>query len=110
VYVEVHVQIGPFGILFDTRLYQRDKKVRQFTRERNVGQHLHYRSKYALARSMLAELAELLPSGHRVYILFDSWYASAKLIQFCRRQRWRANEVGRHLRRQSQSANREEAH
>ena len=26
--------------------------------------------------------------GHQVYVLFDSWYASAKLIKFCRRQRW----------------------
>ena len=88
VYVEVHVQIGPIGFLFDTRLYQREKKVHQLNRKRAAGQRLHYRSKYSLARSMLAELAELLPQGHRVYVLFDSWYASAKLIKFCRRQRW----------------------
>ena len=37
---------------------------------------------------MLEELAQLLPKGHQVYVLFDSWYASAKLIKFCRRQRW----------------------
>jgi hypothetical protein len=37
---------------------------------------------------MLAELVDLLPAGHPVYVLFDSWYASAKLIKFCRRQRW----------------------
>lgn len=88
VYVEVHVQIGPIGFLFDTRLYQREKKVRQLNREREAGRRRHYRSKYNLARSMLEELAELLPKGHRVYVLFDSWYASAKLIKFCRRQRW----------------------
>jgi len=88
VYVEVHVQIGPIGFLFDTRLYQREKKVRQLNREREVDRRLHYRSKYNLARAMLEELAELLPKGHRVYVLFDSWYASAKLIKFCRRQRW----------------------
>jgi hypothetical protein len=88
VYVEVHVQIGPFGFLFDTRLYQREKKVRKLNREREAEYRLHYRSKYRLARAMLAELAELLPAGHRVYVLFDSWYASAKLIKFCRRQRW----------------------
>lgn len=88
VYVEVHIQIGPIGFLFDTRLYQREKKVHQLNREREAGQRLHYRSKYNLARAMLAELADLLPKGHRVYILFDSWYASAKLIKFCRRQRW----------------------
>ena len=88
VYVEVHVQIGPIGFLFDTRVYQREKKVRQLNRKREAGQRLHYHSKYSLARSMLAELAELLPQGHRVFILFNSWYASAKLIKFCRRQRW----------------------
>ncbi|RPI34672.1 MAG: transposase, partial [Chloroflexota bacterium] len=88
VYVEVHVQIGPIGFLFDTRLYQREKKVRLLNRERESGHRLHYRSKYHLARNMLEELAQLLPQGHRVYVLFDSWYASAKLIKFCRRQRW----------------------
>jgi len=86
VYVEVHVQIGPIGFLFDTRLYQRERKVRRLNRDRDAGQRLHYRSKYNLARSMLEELAELLAKGHRVYVLFDSWYASAKLIKFCRRQ------------------------
>jgi hypothetical protein len=88
VYVEVHIQIGPIGFLFDIRPYQREKKVRQINRERDAGQRLHYRSKYNLARAMLEELANLLPKGHRVYVLFDSWYASAKLIKFCRRQRW----------------------
>lgn len=88
VYVEVHLHFGPIGFLFDTRLYLREKKVRQLNRERAPEQRLHYRSKYALAREMLVELAELLPKGFQVYVLFDSWYASAKLIKFCRRQRW----------------------
>jgi len=88
VYVELHIQIGPLGFLFDTRLYLRQKTVRQLNRQRPVEQHLHYRSKYALAREMLVELSELLPKGYQVYVLFDSWYASAKLIRFCRRQRW----------------------
>ncbi|MEJ2711533.1 MAG: transposase [Anaerolineales bacterium] len=88
VYVEVHIQIGPLGFLFDTRLYLREKKVRQLNRERKSGEHLHYRSKYALAREMLVELSKLLPKGYQVYVLFDSWYASARLIKFCWRQRW----------------------
>lgn len=87
-YVEVHVQIGSLGFLFDTRLYLREKKVRQLNRGRAADQHLHFRSKYALAREMLLELSELLPEGYQVYVLFDSWYASAKLIKFCRRQTW----------------------
>ena len=104
VYVEVHVQIGPFGFLFDTRLYLREKTVRRLNRKRSAEKRLHFRTKYALARQMLVELSTLLPKGHKVYVLFDSWYASKKLIKFCRRQQWhvicaiksnrRINQVG----------------
>jgi len=88
VYVEVHVQIGPFGFLFDTALFLREKTVRRLNRERPADNRLHYRSKYALAHAMLAGLVSLLPKGHKVYVLFDSWYASKKLIKYCRRQKW----------------------
>ena len=88
VYVEMHLQIGPFGFLFDLRLFLREKTVRRLNRERPAEKRLHYRSKYALARAMLVELETLLPKGHKVYVLFDSWYASKKLIKFCRRQKW----------------------
>lgn len=88
VYVEVHLQVGPIGFTFDTRLYLRERTVRQLNRHRPVEQRLHYRSKYALACEMLKELVTLLPPGSQVYVLFDSWYASAKLIKFCRRQGW----------------------
>ena len=88
VYVEVHVQIGPIGFLFDTRLYLREKTVRRLNRKRSSEQRLRFRTKYALAREMLVELTKLLPKEHHVYVLFDSWYASKKLIKFCRRQRW----------------------
>ena len=81
VYVELHLQIGPFGFLFDTHLFLREKTVRRLNRERPVEKRLHYRSKYALAHKMLGELAALLPKGHKVYVLFDSWYASEKLIR-----------------------------
>jgi len=88
VYVEVHVQIGPIGFLFDTRLYLREQTVRKLNRHRAKDKRLRFRSKCALAQDMLAELFDLLPSGHQVYVLFDAWYASAKLIKFCRRHRW----------------------
>jgi len=88
VYVEVHLQIGSFGFLFDTRLYLREKTVRRLNRKRYPEQRLRFRTKYALAREMLMELATLLPKGHKVYVLFDSWYASKKLIKFCRRHKW----------------------
>ncbi|HEY5671467.1 MAG TPA: transposase [Anaerolineales bacterium] len=88
VYVELHLQIGPFGFLFDTRLYLREKKVRQLNRQRSKDKRLSYRSKYNLAREMLLELDALLPAGSQVYVLFDSWYASAKLINLCLRRNW----------------------
>ena len=88
VYVELHLQIGPFGFLFDTRLYLREKKVRQLNRQRAKEKRLSYRSKYNLAREMLLELEELLPENSQVYVLFDSWYASAKLIHLCLRRNW----------------------
>lgn len=88
VYVELHLQIGPFGFLLDTRLYLREKKVRQLNRQRSKDKRLSYRSKYNLAREMLLELEGLLPIGSQVYVLFDSWYASAKLINLCLRKHW----------------------
>jgi hypothetical protein len=87
-YVELHLQIGPFGFLFDTRLYLREKKVRQLNRQRSKDKRLSYRSKYRLAREMLQELEELLPAGSQVVVLFDAWYASARLINFCLRRNW----------------------
>jgi hypothetical protein len=90
VYVIVHVRIGPFEFTFDLRLYLREKTVRQLNRQRRqMGQPLvHYRSKYKIARAMLEELKELLPAEYQGYVLFDSWYAAADLIRFCRRQGW----------------------
>lgn len=88
VYVEVHLQLGPIGFTFDLRPYLREKTVRRLNRQRNADRRLQYRSKYALARTMLVELLDLLPKGYPVDVLFDSWYASAKLIKFCRRQKW----------------------
>jgi len=89
VYVEAHVQIGPFSFLFDTQIYLREKKVRHLNRKRSKDKRVKYRSKYNLANAMLTELADLLPEDCKVYVLFDSWYASAKLINFClRHKRW----------------------
>jgi hypothetical protein len=72
IFVELHLQIGPFGFLFDTRVYLREKTVRRLNRKRPSGKRLAFRTKYALARQMLVELDALLPKGHKVYVLFDS--------------------------------------
>jgi len=88
VYVEVHIQIGWIGFTWDTRLYLRECIVRKLNRQRQPENRLHYRSKYALAHAMLTELATMLPKDFQVVVLFDSWYSSAKLINFCRRHGW----------------------
>jgi hypothetical protein len=72
----------------DWRLYMRAQTVRRLNRDRPRRQRLHFRSKMSLAREMLTALAPLLPPACRVYVVFDSWYASAKLIRFCLRQGW----------------------
>ena len=87
-YVESHVQMGLLGFTFDTQLYLREKTIRKLNRQRQPGKRLSFRSKYRIARAMLVEMAAILPKGYPVYVTFDSWYASAKLIKFCRRQGW----------------------
>jgi hypothetical protein len=69
-------------------VYLREKTVRRLNRQRPKDKHLKFRSKYSLARTMLAELEPLIPDEYPVYVLFDSWYASAKLIKWCRRRNW----------------------
>lgn len=88
VYVLCRLHIGPFSFTVDLRVYMRKKTVRRLNRKRPKGMRLKFRSKYSLARSMLAELEALIPDGYPVYVLFDSWYASAKLIEWCRRRNW----------------------
>jgi len=88
VYLICHLKIGFINFALNWRIYLREKTVRRLNRQRATGQRLRFRTKYRLARDMLAEIAPLLPPDFQVYILFDSWYASAKLIKYCRRQDW----------------------
>jgi hypothetical protein len=88
VYLVCHLKIGFISFAINWRIYLREKSVRRINRQRAKGQRLKFRSKYRLAREMLAEITSLLPSDFQVYVLFDSWYSSAKLIKYCRQQNW----------------------
>jgi hypothetical protein len=88
VYVVCHLKIGFISFTINWRLYLREQTVRRLNRNRPQAQRLKFRSKYQLARDMLAEIAPWLPADFQVYVLFDSWYSSAKLIKYCRRQQW----------------------
>jgi hypothetical protein len=88
VFVLLRLHVGPFSFTIDLRPYVREKTVRRLNRQRPKEKRLKFRTKYAIARTMLAEVQPLIPKGYPVYVLFDSWYASAKLIKWCRRQHW----------------------
>jgi len=88
VHVTLRLQIGSYSYTFAWRLYMREKTVRRLNRKRPKEKRLHFKSKYRLAREMLEELRALLPEGYTVYVLFDRWYGSSKLIKFIRRQGW----------------------
>lgn len=88
VHVTCRVQIGEWGYTFTWRLYLREKTVRRLNRSRPRGQRLRFRTKNQLAQEMLEELRPHLPKGYIVYVLFDRWYASGKLIKFIRKQGW----------------------
>lgn len=87
-YVLCTVRIGLIEFTFDLRIYLRQRTVRRLNRRRPPDQRLPFLSKMRLARQMLETLHPLLPKGWPVYVSFDSWYASAKLIKFVRRQGW----------------------
>src|SRR5262247_4729799 len=87
-YLVCTLKIGQLVVTVDLRLYLRAKTVRRINRHRAAEQRLAFRSKNTLARQILAALRPLLPTGWTVYVQFDSWSASAKLINYVRRQRW----------------------
>lgn len=87
VVVSVHVTVGSTSFAADWRLYLRVEKVRELNRGRGNEEPLTFRSKPELVQEMLEDLAPLLSKERKrrpVYVLFDSWYASAALIGFCR--------------------------
>lgn len=87
-HVSLSISWGTFYFPLLERLYLRQATVRKRNRQRS-GQHkLRYVSKLELARQLLAQISSLLPKGVPVYVLFDSWYTSAKLIRWIRQQGW----------------------
>lgn len=85
-HIEVRIQRGDQAYVYDWGLYLRQKTIRRLNRKRAQGQRLSFRTKYRIARAILVDLKQRLPARFPVYVLFDSWYASNKLLIFCRRQ------------------------
>jgi len=87
-YLACTLRVGEIVVTLDVRLYLRARTVRALNRDRATDQRLKFRSKNSLAKIILSEVAPLLPKDWDVMVQFDSWYASAKLLKFVRRQHW----------------------
>jgi hypothetical protein len=89
-YVGCNIVAGDWDFTFAIQLYLREKTVRRINRHRPPGQRLHFVSKYRIVRRILERCRQLLPKDVHVYVHFDSWYASARLLKYIRRQGWHA--------------------
>lgn len=86
-HVTLRIHWGKFHFPLLWRLYLRSATVRRLNRRRKKNK-LRYQSKLVLAQQMLQQVLPFLPKGHPVYVLFDSWYTSAKLVRWIRQQGW----------------------
>ena len=90
-YVTVSAQVNGLSFPLTWRLYLSKKQVKRLNRTRRTrtgSSRLTYRKLIALVIEMLDEIAPQVPPGQRVYVLFDSWYASAELLNDVRRRGW----------------------
>jgi len=86
-HVVLRIHGGKFHFPLLWRLYLRSATVRRLNRRRKHSK-LRYHSKLDLTRQMLQQILPSLPKGHPVYVLFDAWYTSAKLVKWIRQQGW----------------------
>jgi hypothetical protein len=86
-HVTLRIHWGKYHFPLLWRLYLRSATVRRLNRRRKKNK-LRYQSKLVLAQQMLQQVLPFLPNGHPVYVLFDSWYTSAKLVRWIRQQGW----------------------
>lgn len=88
--VVLRLHWGDYHFPLSWRLYLRESTGRRLNRRRKTSK-LRYHRKLELAREMLQQVVPLLPKANPVYVLFDSWYTSAKLVQWIRQQGWHAS-------------------
>jgi hypothetical protein len=86
-HVALRIHWGAYHFPLSWRLYLRQSTVRRLNRQRKQNK-LRYRSKLELTQQMLQQVRSLLPPENPVYVLFDSWYTSAKLVKWIRQQGW----------------------
>lgn len=84
VHVVLRIHWGDFHYPLLWRLYLRAATVKRLNKRRKSHNKLRYVSKLDLAQQMLEQIVSLLPEKTPVYVLFDSWYTSAKLVRWIR--------------------------
>jgi DDE superfamily endonuclease len=87
-HISLSLSWGKFYFPLLECLYLRQSTVKKCNRKRSKDRKLVYQSKLELAQQMLEQVKPLLPPGIAVYVLFDSWYTSAKLVRWIRDQQW----------------------
>jgi len=87
-HISLSLSWGKFYFPLLECLYLRQATVQKRNRKRSKNHQLLYKSKLELAQQMLEQVQPLLPPGVPVYVLFDSWYTSAKLVRWIRHQQW----------------------
>jgi hypothetical protein len=89
-HVVLRIHWGAFPFPLTWRFYLRQSTVRRLNRDkrRRHKPRLHYRSKLQLSQEMLQQVISYVPAKTPVYVLFDSWYTSAKLVKWIRQQGW----------------------
>lgn len=90
-FVTFHIIRGSLSLPVALHPYLRQKTVRSKNRKRQQKgkrSRIPFKSKYTIVREILSQLSMLIDSNIPVYVLFDSWYASAKLIRYCRNRGW----------------------
>lgn len=88
VYTMLRLIVGNISLTVDVQQYLREETVIRLNRKRRRGKKLYFRTKLAMARQMLKAVKSLIPKGYQIYVLFDSWYASAELIRWCQKRKW----------------------
>lgn len=89
-HVVLRIHWGDFHFPLTWRIYLRHSTVRRLNRDkrRRRQPRLHYRSKLQLTQEMLQQVIAYVPTKTPVYVLFDSWYTSAKLVKWIRQRGW----------------------
>jgi DDE superfamily endonuclease len=87
-HLSLSISWGDFYFPLSERLYLRQATVRRRNRKRSKHHKLTYVSKPKLAQQLLEQVRPYLPEGVTVYVLFDSWYTSAKLVRWIRDRNW----------------------